>query len=998
MQRPQYSKPGARIVFVLAGSMAFLLPPLEARAQDNGSATTLEKVIVTGSAIARTNRETAAPVQTITRKDIERSGLTTVADVVRAISADNSGTLGSSFEGAFAGAAAGVALRGLTVNSTLVLVDGRRVANYALDDDGERGFVDLNSIPLVAVERIEVLKDGASSLYGADAIAGVVNIILQKEFVGKDISAEVGGADRGGGAHTRVTGEFGTGKLSQNGYNAYFTVEYERDAAIKASQRGFPYNTNDLSSIGGNNQQANQPFSAINPGSYNGTVEAGNPLPGTPGPLNVAPAPGSVPQLLNTLPGANPCYAGSSLAFINGDTTGASGDFCQYNPVSYSDIQPQVDRFGIHSKFEVKLNDSASVYLKATVYDTKTRQAGNLGFGPSQINNTSGGSPLTTNIALPPTIPGPNGAAIPNPNDPFAAAGEWAVIQYQFGDIPTSNTIDNQNYRMVGGVKGSFQLLGEWDYDSALTINHTSLSEHAYGDLLTNQLLADITNGTYNFVHSLGPNSPAVLNALAPEDSIVNTTDMDMLDFRLSRDLLHLPGGPLGLAMGAEYRYEAQNAPNLDPTLTNADGSTYNEYLSTLDLHTAQVFGQHDVTAFYTEVDAPVLPSLDIDGAFRYDHYTDAADHGITPKIGIKWTPLQQVVLRGTYSEGFRAPSFAESGINSSNLGYVTASAVGAVGSSACTGFIGTHCINTGQGLVPDSYVTSNYNQGLLSTGNPNLNPEKARNFTLGTVLQPIQSVSVSADWYHIRKTNLINPYDTGAIFGNYFANITQPGGYTPPAGVTLITGAPDPQAPTAPPLPIQVGAPYINANDETTQGYDIDLQIRLKPLPGVRYTSELNYTEIMSFRLDQPGQPSFEYAGTQGPYELSSGAGTPRDRFSWVNTVEYGPLTVTATLNWVDGYREFSDDAGYPPTCLGTNASGGPLPAGCKIAPFNEIDMVGNYKILKNLDVTLNIQNLLDSKAPLDPADYAANNYNSTYTQKGVVGRFIIGGVHLRF
>lgn len=974
------------------------LPVLPAQAQDSPggaepSATTLQKVIVTGSAIPRTEKETAAPVLTITRKDIERSGLTTVADVVRSISADNSGTLGNSFEGAFAGGASGVALRGLTVNSTLVLIDGRRAANYALDDDGERGFVDLNSIPLVAVERIEVLKDGGSALYGADAIAGVVNIILQREYTGKDVSAEYGSSQHGGGSHTRVTGEFGTGRLNQNGYNAYFSVEYQRDNSIKAAQRGFPYNTNDLSSIGGINGQANQPLQGSPIGSFNGTVEPGMiPAGLSPSPLNAVPVAGGVPQLLNTLPGANPCYAGSAQAYINGDTSGASGQYCQINPVSYSDIQPQVQRAGVHGKIEVKLNEETSAYLKATFYDTKTLQAGNLGTGPSQINSTNG-SPLTANIGLPPTIPGPNGNPIPNPNNPFAASGQWAMIQYQFADIPTSNQLENQNYRLVGGIKGSFQAFGTWNYDSALTINHTQLQVQAYGDLLTNQLLADINNGSYHFLHSLGPTSQSVLNALAPEDAITNTTDLDMIDFRVNRELFQLPGGAAGLAMGTEYRYEAQNSPQLDPTLSNADGSTYNEYLSTFDLHTAQVFGKHDVTAFYTELDMPVLKSLDIDGAFRYDHYTDASDHGITPKIGVKWTPIRQAVLRGTFSEGFRAPSFAESGGNSSNLGYTTSSAAAALPDQVdptnpayCTGFIGAHCVNG----KPDAYVTNSYNQGVLTTGNPHLAPEKSRNFTLGVVLQPIPAVSVSADYYHIRKTNLVNPYPTGAIYSGYF---NDPAGYSPPAGVTLQTGTPDPQAPGAPALPIVVAAPYINANDETTQGYDIDLQVNFRPMPGMRVTSELTYTEIMSFRLDQPGQPSNQYAGTQGPYALSSGAGTPRDRASWVNTVEYGPLTVTATINWVDGYKQISEDTGSV-NCLYP----ADVPTGCKIAPFNEVDLVGNYKILRNFDVTLNIQNLFDSKAPIDPADYAASNYNSTYTQKGVIGRFFIGGVHYRF
>ena len=991
MQSSQNNKTRNGLVIAVVGGIAALLPPQAALAQDStaNSVQTLEKVTVTGSAIARTDKETAAPVQVISSKEIEQSGLTTVADVVRSISADNSGTLPSSFEGAFAGGAAGVALRGLTVNSTLVLLDGRRVANYALDDDGERSFVDLNSIPLLAIDRIEVLKDGASALYGADAIAGVINIILKKEYVGKSVSAEVGGATDGGGFHKRFTGEFGTGHLHKDGYNAYVTIEYQRDESISASQRDFPLNTNDLSSIGGLNGQADQPLQGAPIGSFNGTVEPGMLLPGaSASPLNVTPvldgngnpAP---PQLLNP----TPCAPGSTLA-----ATSTGGQFCQINPVSYADIQPETQRVGVSSKFSVRVGDDATAYLRASFYDTKTRQAGNLGTGPSQINSVDG-NPITQNIALPPTIPGPNGTTIANPNDPFAGNGQWAIIQYQFADIPTYNTLENQNYLMVGGLKGTFDAFGEWDYDTALTVNHTSLTTKAYGDLLTSQLLQDIDNGSYNFLHSLGANSQAVLGALAPVDSVTNTSDLDMIDFRTSRELVHLPGGPLGLALGAEYRYEAQNAPEVNPTLMNPDGTTYNEYLSTLDLHTSQTIGQRDITGFYTELDAPVLRTLDIDGAFRYDHYTDTADHGITPKIGIKWTPLKQIAIRGTFSEGFRAPTFAESGASSSTLGYTTSSATTYLPNETCapgTGFISQHCTGTGANAVPDAYVSNTYGQGILTTGNPYISPEKSRNFTLGTVLQPAQWVSVSADYYHIKKTNLIEGYDTGSIYAAYF---NDPAGYKPPPGVILQLGAADPLAPTAPVLPVLVGAPYQNANDETTQGYDVDLQMTFKPMPKMKVTSEINYTEIMSFRLDQPGQPSQQYAGTQGPYALSSGAGTPRDKASWSNTVEYDRLSVTAIFNYVDGYKEIAEDTGST-DCLYPVS----LPAGCKIAPFNEVDLVGSYKIWRGLSAGLDIQNLFDSKPPLDPANYATNNYNPTYTQKGAVGRFIIGRLSYDF
>ena len=226
-----------------------------------GTPKQLQAVTVTGSAIPRTSTETSSPVQVLTRADIDRSGLTTTADVVRSVSADNSGSVPTAFGNGFAAGSSGVALRGLTVNSTLVLIDGRRAANYALDDDGERGFVDLNTIPLNAVDRIEILKDGASALYGADAIAGVVNIIMKKEYRAKEFVFEGGTSQHGGGTTTHLSGIVGTGSLPANRYNAYLSFEYQKDDRIAASQRGFPFNTQDLSPLGGVNLIGGQPSS-----------------------------------------------------------------------------------------------------------------------------------------------------------------------------------------------------------------------------------------------------------------------------------------------------------------------------------------------------------------------------------------------------------------------------------------------------------------------------------------------------------------------------------------------------------------------------------------------------------------------------------------------------------------------------------------------------------------------------------------------------------------
>ena len=196
-----------------------LLTPLIATAEpqgppagSSGSGTTLDTIVVTGSYIRRTNSESPSPVTTIDADEITKSGLNSIADVIRTVSADNSGTLSQAFSGAMAGGADGVALRGLTVDATLVLVDGHRMAAYPLSDDGQRQFVDIDSLPMAIVDRVEVLKDGASATYGSDAIAGVVNVILKKQFTGVDLSATAGSTDRGDGLSQRFAATLGDGQ------------------------------------------------------------------------------------------------------------------------------------------------------------------------------------------------------------------------------------------------------------------------------------------------------------------------------------------------------------------------------------------------------------------------------------------------------------------------------------------------------------------------------------------------------------------------------------------------------------------------------------------------------------------------------------------------------------------------------------------------------------------------------------------------------------------
>ena len=409
----------------------------------------VETVVVTGTLLHE--KYTASPVTVISKDQINNASQTTIADVVRSISADNSGTVPTAFTDGFAAGSSGVALRGLTVNSTLVLIDGLRTANYALSDDGERSFVDLNTIPLDVVDHVDVLKDGASSLYGADAIAGVVNIVLKPDFQGEAAEGEVGTSQHGGGTMARATATFGTGDPGTDHYNAFVNFEYEVDESIPVGDRGFPYNTNNLTSIGGVDLNIGQP--SQDTGSIYGSV-----TPATltdPNDITTGvPIPGAVSQPLR------PCGPKSVQ-----ETDPSGNVYCEQNQALYGVDQPYESRFGVYSRFNIYPNAHTQAYLDGSYFQNDVYVPG----GPPQIESST---PNNTNtIVLPARLT--SGAL--NPNDPFAAAGQDALINYAFGGIPSYSVENNHVVRVVGGIQGEEW---GWDYDGALVAAHTWLDTH----------------------------------------------------------------------------------------------------------------------------------------------------------------------------------------------------------------------------------------------------------------------------------------------------------------------------------------------------------------------------------------------------------------------------------------------------------------------------------------------------------------------------------------
>jgi iron complex outermembrane receptor protein len=915
-------------------SVALAAAPTMAAAADAATtapkdSTEVGEVVVTGT-LFRTKVETASPVTKLTAIKLQNAGITSVADAVRSISADNSGTIPAGFGTGFAAGSQGVALRGLTVNSTLVLIDGYRTANYALADDGERGFVDLNTIPDSIIDHVDVLKDGASSQYGADAIGGVVNIILKPTFEGEEVTGETGISQHGGGAMYRATGTVGFGDLDTNRYNFYFNGEFEHDDNIKVGQRPYPFNSLDYSPYGGVNDLGGQPA------NFSGSIYGSVADAVTGGPTQVL-APG----------GCGP------LGKLSSDTSG--NVFCLQNRSLYDDDQGESVRYGFYSRFTAKLNDNTTAYVNASYYQSNFE----VDLAPSQIQTTV---PVNTDgITIPAVFTsGPNAGQL-NPNDPFAALGHAALINYAFGDIPSYTIENNHVFRGVADIKGTEY---GWDYEAGAVFARTWLDTVNAGYLNYNQLIADINDGAYSFIDP-SSNSKAVRAALAPPLVKSSHTDLDMLNIQASHDLFELPGGTARIAIGGSYRYENTYDPDLNPNLA-AEG-----------LGIAHTIGQRNVESGFYEIDLPVIKQIEINTSGRFDHYSDFGNN-FSPRVGFKWTPIRQFALRGTYSLGFRAPSFSENG-SSAAEGF-TSFAPDPVADAA---FVAAH--------HGDGYVTNLYQLGVLTEANPHIKPEKSESFTVGAVIQPIRNLSLSIDYYHIKKTQVIAQPSAFTALAAYLT------GQPIPAGFTVIPDAPDPLYPSALPRPSIVGAAYINANSETTDGIDLNIDFNYELPYDVKFESSFDITDLLSFDYAQPGQPVVSYVGLQSPYALSSGAGTPKWRWNWQNTVTKGPVSLTATINYVSSIKEVAADYFGAGVCASTIIIGA-APNNCSEPAFIDVDLHASYKLTDKIEVYGDVLNLMDALPPFDPINYAGTNYNPTYTQAGIVGRYFKIGMRAKF
>jgi iron complex outermembrane receptor protein len=919
-----------RLMF--SGSMvAAGLLAVPAMAQDANA--NIQRVEITGSSIKRATAETASPIQVIGREELLKSGKGTVAEYLQTLTVDGAGSLPTGFGNGFAAGSTAISLRGLGATSTLVLLNGRRMAPFARADDGQKSFTDLSTVPMQIVERIEILKDGASSTYGADAIAGVVNIILRKDFEGLQVKGDTGFSRYDDAKQNKASITYGKGNLDTDRYNVVVNYEYFKNDRLKNSDRA------DRGHIGHGDLR---PY-----GFGAGTQFGSGIILGNNSVLGSSPA-GLIrdPVSLNytALPGC------STLSKTT-NQTGANGG-CLWYADQFRDMQPEIESNNVYARGTWQVSDDMQAYAEA-------------GYSKRDTAFTLVPPSVTPTVAFPPTAAVPQGfinygsQSIMSASHPQNPYGVPVRIRYAAFDVgPSTRQANNEFTRFVVGVKGTFM---GWDYDTGLTHSESKLHLD-YSNMLNMKVVAaalgDPTSKFFPYYIGAQANkNPASLYAaMVTNATSDSSTKLDVIDFKASRELFALPGGNAGLAVGAEHRREKLNNPSLKGS---EDGSINSSYVA--------AFGDTKVSAIYAEILAPVIKNVEVSAAVRYDKYDNF--NSTTPKAGIKWTPLKTFALRGTYTEGFRAPGAAENSASSQSTGSAPVSdpirCPG--GKPAAGGATQTDCSIT---------------VAAVKVGDPNLRPETSKGYTVGMVWDPLNDTSLSVDGWKIKRSDEINPlsYNEAAALPTAIRldnNLVVNGVAVPNTGTLILTQA-----------------PYRNSSFTEISGVDVDIKQRLRFGAWGKGTLGLTWTHTASWKRHESATVEYQFAGTHGNCDTSNCAGTPKNKINLNGTWDIGNWNFNGIVNYRDKMKNISFEGA---TCASLLANGQPGTTDCEIPSFTTLDLSARYNWSKQLTMFASVNNVTDKIAPLDPLTYGGMSYNPM-DASGAIGRYFKVGLQYKF
>ena len=806
-----------------------------------------------------------------------------------------------------------------------------------------------------------ILKDGASAVYGSDAMAGVVNVILKKSFAGTTVNAEGGSSTEGGGATFHASITHGFGNLDEDGYNGYVSLEYRH--------------VNEITDASRINKSANGGWTTTNWAPFGG-------LDFTPGHVTVNPNP-SIPGSVYLI-GSNGTLTQANSSFLNGSCnyTKLEANQCGFAPTG--NIMPESENLNFLASFTKRLNDGWQLAVKASLFEEKINVG--QGYRPAFPGSNSWNQNVAVSAGVAPYLAGVIVPSITVPaNYPGNTTGQAAYVYgYDASGPQPVDKVTSKNYRLVADLTGT---IGEWDTQTSLGITKNTVKQDIYGTLYAPALQTAL-NRTTNPYSLTGANSAADLAAIYPNVSSTDVSRLSFVELHASRSLMTLAGGDLGFSTGATYIYRDMESPA--PALI-ANG--------TLPGGNAYVSGKQTDASLYAEVAAPLTKTFELDGAARYDHFgDDGANNSFTPKMGFKWTPTNSFALRGTYATGFRAPNPAEAGKAGQSY----------VGSGwdliNCPG--GPGAITSGSNSYPakGSFIASCSQPIVFNASNPNLKPEKSKSATLGVILEPVKGWSSTIDLYQIKISDqIITPgtvnqanavRNPNAVSGQCADGAG--GSYT----CTLAGGANG--------AILYVPNEYVNANSTKVSGIELETHYKWKLGEYGSLLTSLDWSHTMSYILNT-GTASYQLAGTHGPSIIGGNTGNPKDRIQGTLTWSKDALDVTTAMNWISSYSIVDPSYAGGSTCSTALSAvqgypffpNGNAPSSyCTIGSFLTTDLTVRYKLNKNSSVHFAVNNLFNRQPPTDLSTYGggALPYNPSLHASGAIGRFVQAGVTYSF
>ena len=984
------------------------------------------EIVVIGSQIKGANTAGALPVSLVGEEQIEAVAAVSGADLYRSIPqlggvTFNEQVLGGGNANAARGDVSTVSLRGLGQGNTLLLINGRRTVLHPTSqaitgvvDSGVPTFgYNANTIPVGNIERVEVLRDGAAALYGSDAVAGVVNNVLQSDYKGAKFDVQYGGAEgtnlREFAANGLVGFDFneGRGNISIFGGYAQKSKLYlsDQDYTASVDRRGYVAGTSFANVAAWNGTSTSTPwgtFRVVRPGGganfLNQTLTSnGTAFTNSSGQFHIQPSANAGCRIASGTP--DTCYDDGNGAT---EMSGADSNLRFNSPATFDDLtaQPSVKRINIFSYINYELSDALSFFGEVGFYRGKTSSTigapGSLANIPITVAANAYWNPLGP-VGSPNRLPGLDLSVVPAEGLPVQ------ITSLSYVDVGSRKVdVTNYQYRFLGGLRGS---IGDFDWESAglYTWATAKDTQENFSNTLLQQAINKTTPDAYNPFNggcvdtpSIGdctPNSQSTIDSFMIEATRKTRTSLALWDFKVSNaNLLGLwADNSIGVAAGIEWRRETYHdnrstyqggIAGVDTTYTDAvTGVFYGSDLGGAS-PSPDVRGKRNVKSAYAELAIPIFsPEMEIpmfrrlnfQVAGRYEDYSDVGSVA-KPKIAGSWELLEGMMLRGSWSQGFRAPNLEV--INTSTLDRVNG------------GFDYVLCDADVRSGRATNFSSAVCNVSVLrrSGGNPNLKPEESTSWSFGAVLSPklgdgLGKVTFTVDRWKIQQKNVVGLLDYQNALNLDYLLRTQ-GSSNPnvirrdPTADDIARVAGTGLAPVGELL--YVVANFQNLLPVTVQGIDFNLDYFLPTTSVGTFSLNVNASRLISYYVDAPAGVQQVIAG-QAAGEINAGVpiqgggdvigrdGQPRWRLSATFDWSLGPWKIGAFTQYIDSVYEngVRDAAANPWTVKGQTT----------------VNLSGQYTFkndgpLNGTTVQIGARNIFDKDPPLASGGYLSNLY----------------------